>query len=104
MEHATYTDTQWPVVTRSLLADMERIAAAHEESQVNQGVLALVRARKAIHDAVLSLRAAERQYVNNSPVKDRLERVRWDMLKAHDTLPLTILDNGGGHPRPKIMK
>ena len=104
METASFTTNAYPIVTRSLLADIERIAATHQESQVNQGVLSLIRARKAINDALLAVRAATKHYPKNEMVRNDLERIGMELKAAHDDLPLTILENGGGHVRPPIFK
>jgi hypothetical protein len=102
MEKAELTPTDWPVVTRSLLADIERIAATHEESQVNQGVLALVRARKALMDARLAVINAKRLYPEKPELNERLESIASDLFAQHARFPLTVLVNGS-RPRPPIM-
>lgn len=102
MESASFTTSQFPVVTFSILADHEKLERCCNESEINQAVFSLIKARKAINDARLAVSAAKRRQTKQ-PAIDRLTEISNALTEAHDNFPLTILDNGGGHERPSIM-
>lgn len=104
METASITDIPWPGVTRTMLAVFERNAATYDQCEINQEILYLIRARKAIGDAALACRAATRRVpVTHPKVVARLAELIEALNAVHDQFPLTVLENGGGHPRPSIM-
>jgi hypothetical protein len=98
------TITPWPVVTRSLLADHDKLAASHDPSQINQPLFALIRARKAIGDARLACLFAKRLYVHadKPELLERLTQVAAALEAVHTAFPLTILENAKNHPRRHI--
>lgn len=100
---STPIDSPWPVTTASLLASIEGHAARYGTDTVNEGVLALVRARKAINDARLSCLAAARCEKLNGITRDRLCSIAAAIEGEHDRFPLTILANAGGRKRPPIF-
>lgn len=105
METASITDIAWPGVTRTMLADFERNAATYDPSEVNQEILHLIRARKAIGDAIIKCGAAARHVPDShGEVIERLAELSQGLRDIHDRFPLTVLENGGGHPRPKIFQ
>lgn len=104
MEHATITPTEWPATTESILASIESCAARDGEATVNEGILCLVRARKALNDARLACLFARRFHAGRIDVRQRLESIAAQLKLEHNRFPLTILDNGGGHERPPIFQ
>jgi len=96
------TVSDWPVVTKSALADLAKMEAL-PEGEVNQKVLAFIRARKAINDAMIACRAAKRFYSPGEPACDKLSDHVTELKKLHDDFPITILENAQGRPRRHIM-
>lgn len=97
------TETPFPVVTKSLLADHEKLEASHAPDQINQGVFALIRARKAINDALLAVQFSKRIYKEDSATNSRLAALAERLAECHKDFPLTILENAQNRPRRHIM-
>lgn len=100
------TDTPYPVVTKSLLADHEKLEASHDPSQVNQPLFALIKARKALNDARLMCQYAKR--FQDAEKTDRGEATAKRLseivlMLASIDFPITILENAKNHPRRHIM-
>ncbi len=96
------TAAEWPVVTKSLLADSARLGTL-PASEVNQPLLALMRARKAIADAMLSCQFSKRLNPTKPAVRERLDELTNELRELHARFPLTILENAQGRPRRHIM-
>jgi len=97
------TESPWPVVTKSLLADHEKLEASHEPDQINQGVFSLIRARKAINDALLAVQFCKRLHKEDSATFGRLIALTERLGECHKDFPLTILENAKNRPRRHIM-
>jgi len=89
--HTEIQHTEWPPVTASLLQDHERLAATHDPSQINQPIFALVRARKALMDAILACRFAAKQWEAKPEVRDRLLSIASEVRLSHSRFPLSII-------------
>lgn len=96
------TVSDWPVTTRALLADYKKLSAMPED-QVNQPLLALIKARKAIMDARLACQHARRFYKTKESVYSRLLEFSGTLEVMHNAFPLTLLENAKNHPRRHIM-
>jgi hypothetical protein len=97
------TESPWPCVTKSLLADHEKLEASHTPEQINQGVFALIRARKAVHDALLSVCFCQRLHREDGATHGRLAALAERLTACHADFPLTILENAKNRPRRHIM-
>lgn len=86
--------SEWPAVTLSLLADHERLASTHDAAQLNAPLFALIRARKALNDARLSLRAARLLHKGNQRLCDRLESISAALAIEGKRFPLSIVGQG----------
>lgn len=104
MEHAQLIESEWPTVTATLLAGHEKLEQCYKPEEINQGIFALIKARKAIFDAHIAVHAAKKHFVDKPHVKERLSLIGNALMCEHDNMPLTVVDNGGGHERPPIMK
>ncbi len=96
------TDTPYPVVTRSLLADHEKLEAHHTPEQINQPLFALIKARKALSDAHIACNCAKRKSESYA-VTSRLNQIMAMLRSLHEEFPLTILENAPNRPRKHIM-
>ncbi len=97
------TVTPFPVVTRSLLADHEKLARSHTPEQVNQPLFALIRARKALNDARLACQAARALNASNDAVVLHLSAFMQTLGEMNERFPLTILENAPNRPRRHIL-
>lgn len=92
----------WPIASATELADHEKLEASYSPEQLNQPVFALIRARKALNDAIIAVSNASRKCSEKHNVRDRLVSIGSELKQQHARFPLTIVQNGGGHPRPSI--
>lgn len=97
------TMTEWPVVTASLLESHQKMIATYKPPELNQPIFALMRARKALHDALLSVQFARRLYDKGTPVAERLDSMITALKSEHVNFPLTMLENAQNRPRRHIM-
>lgn len=86
-------ETEWPPVTRSILAEHERLEESHTHEQINQPLFALVRARKAVNDARLACLYARKLHLpeKSARLRDRLESISENIKLEMDRFPLTIV-------------
>lgn len=83
-------ETEWPGCTELFLADVEKLSALPPE-QVHQPLLTLVRARKAIGDAIIACSHARRLYPESKAVQDRLESIAATLREEQKRFPLTFI-------------
>lgn len=85
----------FPVATRDMLADALHLTTTHTADQINQPLLALILARKAINDARLACSAAKRQWPGDSlsatAVRDRLDEIMETLRETMEQVPLSIV-------------
>lgn len=86
--------TTWPAVTESFLADVVKLSTEPKE-RVNQPILALAQARKALNDARLACDYARRLNPSNQKLQDRLESIAYNLHMDLKRFPLDII----GHSR-----
>lgn len=83
---------EWPVASQDLLADAAALESTHAPEQINQPLFALIRARKALNDARLSLMRASQLWASQPAVRDRLVSLAAEMTTAHDRFPLHVIN------------
>lgn len=105
MERAnSLIESEWPTASLTELRDHERMERAHLPDQINQPLFALIKARKALYDAKLSISAAKRWFGDKENVRERLDSISAAIEREHDRFPLTVLQGVDHRPRPSIMQ
>lgn len=82
--------TEWPIATRDLMQDFQRLEASHRADEVRRDLFSLIAARKALGDAKIAVGDALR-YQTNERVKDKLEVLVNTLRDELDEFPLTII-------------
>jgi hypothetical protein len=81
--------TEWPLVTRSQLQSAINVQKFHTPDQINQRIMSLIMARKAIGDAVIACNAAS-HYYSDTDVGRRLSSIMEYLKLVTEYFPLTI--------------
>ena len=85
-----WPDRLWPVATKSLLADHQKLEHNHEPAEINQPLFALIKARKAVNDAMIACAYARRLNSNLPKTVRRLDSLVRSLRTAHDRFPLSV--------------
>lgn len=80
---------EWPIITRGVLESILAIEVNHKPEEINQELMWLARARKAINDAICCTHRAIR-IQSKEKVRDRLEELVKKLDDAYDVFPLTV--------------
>lgn len=82
--------TDWPVATKDLLRDFQRLEATHRQDEVRRDVFSLIAARKALGDAKIAVGAAKR-FQKDEAVIGRLDELLVSLEAEMEDFPLTVL-------------
>jgi len=84
------TSSKFPIVTFDQLADAIRVQETHRAEDINQPMMSLILARKAIGDAVIACHHAARMNQTKLWVSDRLSILGKQLEVVMESFPLEI--------------
>lgn len=82
---------EWPVASRDLMRDYQRLEQSHRDEEVRKDLFTLIAARKALGDAKIALGAA-RRFQRDKRTADRLESLSSEITALVERFPLVIVN------------
>lgn len=82
--------TDWPIATKDLLRDFQRLEASHRQDELRRDIFSLIAARKALGDARIAVSAAKR-FQKDAAVIRRLDELLVSLAAELEDFPLTVV-------------